>query len=127
MTQSQRDKAQRKRPFDPLAPQNEILESGGWIRDVIWDARRVSPGLLEDDAEEYFPTRQLGEDTITPTVGVPRVDPYNLSNDHLYEHTREARFRIRQTFGAIEVFHSQPAKSLQMPFVRLELSLLEKC
>lgn len=45
------------------------------------------------------------------------LDPYNLSNDHLYEHTRETRYRIRQTFGAIEVFHSQPAKDLQMPFV----------
>lgn len=46
-----------------------------------------------------------------------KADPFDISNDHLYEHSREARFRIRQTFGAIEVFHAYPAKKLQIPFV----------
>lgn len=48
-----------------------------------------------------------------------KLDRFNISNDHLYEHSREARFKIRQTFGAIEVFHSAPAKALQLPYVSL--------
>lgn len=50
-----------------------------------------------------------------PVTG--KLDRFNISNDHLYEHSRESRFKIRQTFGAIEVFHSAPAKALQLPYV----------
>jgi len=106
-----------KRQSDPLASYNELLETGDWIKDVIWDARRVSSGLLADDEEEPRAVRDLGETTTDPAAAKSNLDPYNLSNDHLYEHTRESRFRIRQTFGAIEVFHSHPTKDLQMPFV----------
>lgn len=84
---------------------------------MIWDARRVSPGLLEDDEEVAPATRAIEPTPTNEAAAKSKLDPYNLSNDHLYEHTRETRFRIRQTFGAIEVFHSQPARDLQMPFV----------
>ena len=73
----------------------------------------MAPDLFDD--EEDHETGQ--ERRITDISGAKPADIYNLSNDGLYEHSREARFRIRQTFGAIEVFHSQPAKTLQMPFV----------
>ena len=106
-----------KRSFDPLEPQNSVLESGDWVRDVIWDSRGISPDLLEDDEVEPIADRHAGEQAKTLPSAQFTLDPYNLSNDRLYEHARATRFRIRQTFGAIEVFHSQPAKDLQMPFV----------
>ena len=49
-----------------------------------------------------------------------KLDRFNLSNDHIYEQSKEAKYRIRQTFGAIEVFHSGPARALQLPWVGLE-------
>lgn len=110
-----RSDTQPKTPFDPLAPRNDFLDSGDWIKDVIWDARRVSPGLLESDDDLPAPPK-AGFKTADPTS---KLDPFNLSNDHIYEHAREGRQRIRQTFGEIEVFHSQPAKNLQMPYVCL--------
>ena len=114
------DAPRPQRHFEALEPLNGILDSGEWIRDVIWDARRMSPGRLESDEEADRTARGvIPEDAVAPVATKSKLDPYNLSNDHLYEHTREARFRIRQTFGAIEVFHAQPAKDLQMPYVRI--------
>nr|XP_019049032.1 transcription initiation factor TFIID subunit 1 [Kwoniella bestiolae CBS 10118]OCF27962.1 transcription initiation factor TFIID subunit 1 [Kwoniella bestiolae CBS 10118] len=106
---------------EPLAPRNGVLDSGDWINDVIWDARRVSPDLIDSEEEESAPAETLKK--ITQEVGVvqpaiAKLDPFNMSNDHLYEHSREARYRIRQTFGAIEVFHSLPARHLQLPFYK---------
>jgi transcription initiation factor TFIID subunit 1 len=73
---------------------------------------------LFDDEEEDQP---VGAQTkVLDTAGARIADTFNLSNDGVYEHSREARLRIRQTFGAIEVFHSQPAKTLQIPFVSLD-------
>jgi hypothetical protein len=75
-----------------------------------------------DDA----PTQKGQTQSISGTgLNKPSLDPFNLSNDHLYEHTREARFRIRQTFGNIEVFHSGPAKALQLPFYKTTLTKSE--
>jgi transcription initiation factor TFIID subunit 1 len=105
------------KPIQPLAPRNDLLEAGDWIKDVIWDAGRVSPSLLESDEDEGESETTAQKKALVLTAK-SKLDPFNMSNDHLYEHTREARFRIRQTFGAIEVFHAGPAKALQMPFVR---------
>lgn len=99
------------RSSQPLAPRNDLLDSGDWLKDVIWDATKVSADLIEDEDEEPIDKSKL------PNAPIPKLDPFDISNDHLYEHSREARFRIRQTFGAIEVFHSYPAKKLQIPFV----------
>jgi transcription initiation factor TFIID subunit 1 len=89
------------------------LGSGEWLNDIIWDATRISPDLFEDEEEQEVTTQKR----LTDAPGAKVADIYNVSNDGVYEHSREARFRIRQTFGAIEVFHSQPAKNLQIPFV----------
>ena len=96
-----------------------MLDTGEWIKDVIWDARRVSPGLLQSDEEMEDSTVLTASTVVAPSGPASKLDPYNVSNDHLYERSRESRYRIRQTFGAIEVFHSTPAKALQMPFVSI--------
>lgn len=117
---------------DPLQPRNDALETDDWQNEVIWDARRVTPDLVEDHEDEEA-AAEVAEDDSTvddKPAPLPKLDPFNISNDHFYEHTRASRFRIRQTFGAIEVFHSTPAKVLQMPFVsgiaRLNLTLQYK-
>ncbi|WWD18061.1 hypothetical protein CI109_102508 [Kwoniella shandongensis] len=121
--------APQVKQVEPLAPRNNHLDSGDWLKDVIWDARAVSPDLVESDEDE--PTeavvkgKKKSKETESSAVSASKLDPFNLSNDHLYEHSREARFRIRQTFGAIEVFHSIPAKHLQLPFYKTSLSKSE--
>lgn len=109
--------------IDILAPRNDHLESGDWITNVIWDATRISPELLESDEEDdaqseaakRSATKKGGAVAIVKDT--KKLDPFNISNDPLYEHSRESKYRIRQTFGAIEVFHSMPAKILQLPYV----------
>lgn len=96
-----------------LAPRNDFLGSGEWLSDIIWDSTKVAPDLFDDEEDQDSGPQKR----ITDISGIKIADSFNLSNDGLYEHSREARFRIRQTFGAIEVFHSQPAKTLQIPFV----------
>jgi len=97
-----------------LPPRNNFLEAGDWIQEIIWDASRVQAHLVDSDDEE-LPVVTTVRSIAKPTT---KLDPFNLSNDHLYEQAREAKFRIRQTFGSIEVFHSGPARALQLPFVR---------
>ncbi|WVQ97109.1 hypothetical protein IAU59_004219 [Kwoniella sp. CBS 9459] len=114
------------KPIEPLAARNALLDSGDWLDEVIWDARRISPELMEseEEPEPEESAKKSGTDVVT-TTAVTKIDPFNLSNDHLYEYSREARYRIRQTFGAIEVFHSLPAKHLQLPFYKTTLTKAE--
>lgn len=118
MTQLTSSDAPKTNPTsNPLAPRNDFLGSGEWLSDIIWDSTKVSPDLFDQEEDQ-----ELGQQKrITDISGTKVADTFNLSNDGLYEHSREARFRIRQTFGAIEVFHSQPAKTLQIPFVSYQL------
>ncbi len=117
-----------KTPADPLLPRNAHLDSGDWLQNIIWDSRKISAdfgdadeedeadsenGMIEKPAAEGLTEAQIAAQA--------KLDPYNISNDHLYEHTREAKFRIRQTFGNIEVVHSTPAKKLQLPWVSVFL------
>lgn len=104
-----------------LAPRNDFLGSGEWLSDIIWDSTKVSSDLFDDEEDQEVGSQKR----IMDISGIKVADTFNLSNDGLYEHSREARFRIRQTFGAIEVFHSQPAKTLQIPFVSLPTILHE--
>lgn len=116
-THSHSDGPKVKGSFDPLQPRNDVLNTGDWLNDIIWDATRVSPELV--DEPDLGGTRTRLDDQTVEDATAKTSDGFNVSNDNLYEHSREARFRIRQTFGAIEVFHSQPAKTLQMPFVSI--------
>ncbi|WVN85623.1 uncharacterized protein L203_100772 [Cryptococcus depauperatus CBS 7841] len=117
-----------EKQVDILAPRNDLLEAGDWVTDVIWDATRVSQDLFESDDEQTSPGKSLmksSSKTVTVAFKDIKLDPFNISNDGLYEHSKEAKSRIRQTFGAIEVFHSIPAKILQLPFYRTTLSKQE--
>lgn len=54
----------------------------------------------------------------------PVRDKFNISNDHFYEVAKEGgRHRVRQTFGQLVVEHAYPAQKLQLPFVRLFLTI----
>ncbi|OWZ55034.1 transcription initiation factor TFIID subunit 1 [Cryptococcus neoformans c45] len=114
---------------DILAPRNDHLESGNWIANVIWDATRISPELLESDEEDGVQSKATEKSAkkggAVVVVKDTKLDPFNISNDPLYEHSRESKYRIRQTFGAIEVFHSMPAKILQLPYFKTTLSKSE--
>jgi hypothetical protein len=115
-----RDAKKKDQDYNPLRTRNAILEGGDWLKNVIWDSTKVDPVLIgaeEEDAVQIKPVT-LDEGPEEPKT-TTNLDPFNISNDHLYEHTREARNRIRQTFGSIEVVHSLPARTLQMPFVSL--------
>jgi transcription initiation factor TFIID subunit 1 len=128
-----------KRPTSPkpppILPRNDILATDSWADEIIWDATKVSADLFsdaddqsEDGAGESSAAAIAAAAAAASSKGkdkAKQLDPYNLSNDHLYEHTREARNKIRQTFGAIEVFHSAPAKALQMPFVSVHIPAQE--
>jgi hypothetical protein len=108
-----RDQPKPKRAEESLEPRNDLLGTSDWMKDIIWDATKVSSELFDDEEDREIPTVTQIDGHADSKTG----DLFNVSNDNVYEHSREARFRIRQTFGAIEVFHSQPAKNLQMPFV----------
>ncbi|RXK42077.1 transcription initiation factor TFIID subunit 1 [Tremella mesenterica] len=116
------DPVPKKSVPDIMAPRNYTLESGEWLKGIIWDSRRISPGIMESDEEDQEESQTRNK---PPVDANSKLDPFNISNDHLYEHSRESRFRIRQTFGAIEVFHSGPAKILQLPFYKTSLTKAE--
>lgn len=104
-------------PVTTLTPHNTLLESGDWVGQVIWDSTLVTPDLIESDEDEAAESVKTAAKSARASKPSSKLDPYNLSNDHIYEQSKESRHRIRQTFGAIEVFHAGPARALQMPFV----------
>lgn len=112
---------QPKRVHDPNQLRNTHIDAGDWLREVVWDARLATPDLVEDHEDEEEAETQETKKTES-TEAVSKLDKFNIGNDHLYEHTRASRYRIRQTFGAIEVFHSIPAQILQMPFYKTTLN-----
>ncbi|WVQ71168.1 hypothetical protein IAR50_000693 [Cryptococcus sp. DSM 104548] len=119
-----------QKPLDILAPRNNFLESGDWLSNIIWDATRVVPALVESEDEDTdqvvkAPSAKTAKKgaIIAATKDVV-LDPFNISNDILYKASEGAK-HIRQTFGAIEVFHSQPAKVLQLPFYKTTLTKSE--
>ncbi|KIK94115.1 hypothetical protein PAXRUDRAFT_828325 [Paxillus rubicundulus Ve08.2h10] len=115
-------------------PVNKSLESGAWTQSIIW-----GPGapfreftqleLNEEDlatedrptvVETVRPRRRLRADNAQAR------DKFNLSNDHLYEVSKEGgRHRVRQTFGQLVVEHAYPAQKLQLPFYKTRLSKQE--
>lgn len=106
-------------PVTTLTPHNTLLESGDWVGQVIWDSTLVTPDLVESDEDEAAEAAETAAKAARSSKPSNKLDPFNLSNDHIYEQSKESRHRIRQTFGAIEVFHSGPARALQLPFVSI--------
>lgn len=127
-------------------PINKVLESGVWTQSIIWgpnqpfrDFTQLEFNHEDDVVPEERTQRELIQlsadaklahicvclaDIVRPrkrlrTDAIPAKDKFNLSNDHLYEVSKEgARARVRQTFGQLTVEHAYPAQKLQLPFVR---------
>ncbi|KAF7337444.1 putative transcription initiation factor TFIID subunit [Mycena sanguinolenta] len=114
-------------------PANKALESGAWTQSIIWGPRAPFKDFTqlefnhEDDVIPEERTRRRPfdrEKRFRIDAGVR--DKFNLSNDHLYEVSKEGgRHRVRQTFGQIAVEHAYPAQKLQLPFYKTRLSKQE--
>ncbi|KAF9229061.1 TAF1 transcription initiation factor TFIID subunit TAF1 [Gyrodon lividus] len=115
-------------------PVNKSLESGSWTQSIIW-----GPGApFRDFTQLELNEEDLATDDRPTTVEAVRPrkrlradyaqsrDKFNLSNDHLYEVSKEGgRHRVRQTFGQLVVEHAYPAQKLQLPFYKTRLSKQE--
>ncbi|KAJ7926010.1 TAF1 transcription initiation factor TFIID subunit TAF1 [Mycena leptocephala] len=113
-------------------PANKALESGAWTQSIIWSPRAPFKDFtqLEFNHEDDVIPEERSAETVRPRkrfrtdAGVK--DKFNLSNDHLYEVSKEGgRHRVRQTFGQIAVEHAYPAQKLQLPFYKTRLSKQE--
>ncbi|KAF8215977.1 TAF1 transcription initiation factor TFIID subunit TAF1 [Mycena galopus ATCC 62051] len=113
-------------------PANKSLESGAWTQSIIWGPRAPFKDFtqLEFNHEDDVIPEERTTETVRPRkrfrmdAGVR--DKFNLSNDHLYEVSKEGgRHRVRQTFGQIAVEHAYPAQKLQLPFYKTRLSKQE--
>ncbi|KIY67523.1 TAF1 transcription initiation factor TFIID subunit TAF1 [Cylindrobasidium torrendii FP15055 ss-10] len=113
------------------APANKALESGAWTQSIIWspDAPFRDFTQLELNPEDIIVPETRSDD-----LGRPRKrfrtdlsirDKFNLSNDQFYEISKDARHRVRQTFGQLTVEHAYPAQKLQLPFYKTRLSKIE--
>ncbi|KAJ7193380.1 TAF1 transcription initiation factor TFIID subunit TAF1 [Mycena pura] len=112
-------------------PANKSLESGAWTQSIIWSPRAPFKDFtqLEFNHEDDVIPEVASVETVRPRrrfrmdAGVR--DKFNLSNDHLYEVSKDGRHRVRQTFGQIAVEHAYPAQKLQLPFYKTRLSKQE--
>lgn len=108
------------------APINHALESGIWTQSIIWDDKTPFRDFTQiefNHEDDIVPEDRASGDHLRSRKrmrlesGQPR-DKFNLSNDHLYEVSKEgAKHRVRQTFGQLVVQHAYPAQKLQLPFV----------
>lgn len=105
---------------------NPEIDSGDWLRSIVWSSSAPFKDFtklqlnLNDPAG---PASSLNRPADSAKNAIVRsgtgwsMDPYNLSNDKLYEVRKEAKRTVRQTFGQLEVQHSYPAMKLQFPWV----------
>lgn len=105
---------------------NPEVESGEWTKGVIWSERapfkdftKLQLNLNDPSGPGALASKELPLDKrrIIAMRARQRNDPFNLSNDKLYEVAREQKKRVRQTFGHLEVQHAYPAMKLQFPWV----------
>merc|ERR1712093_695011 len=90
-----------------FAFRNADVESGDWTRSIIWSDRTPFKDFtklqlsLNDPAGpaslEERPPPPEAKSIIIRQAG--QFDPFNLSNDKLYEVRREQKKTVRQTFG----------------------------
>ncbi|KAF7339271.1 putative transcription initiation factor TFIID subunit [Mycena sanguinolenta] len=113
-------------------PANKALESGAWTQSIIWGPRAPFKDFtqLEFNHEDDVIPEERTPETVRPRkrfrIDAGVRDKFNLSNDHLYEVSKEGgRHRVRQTFGQIAVEHAYPAQKLQLPFYKTRLSKQE--
>lgn len=105
---------------------NPDIDSGDWLRSIVWSSTAPFKDFtklqlnLNDPAG---PASSLNRPADSAKNAITRIgtgwsmDPFNLSNDKLYEVRKEAKRTVRQTFGQLEVQHAYPAMKLQFPWV----------
>lgn len=105
---------------------NPDIESGEWMKSIVWSSSAPFKDFtklqlnLNDPAGPASSLNRPADNVKNAIVRVGTgwsMDPYNLSNDKLYEVRKEAKRTVRQTFGQLEVQHSYPAMKLQFPWV----------
>ena len=120
---------------------NDALANGTWFESIIWNPRSAAvpfDRLTMDmnDPEmilENEKTLGEGQKSLLRADAPPgllqkaskyaqELDKFNLSNDRMYEVSKEQRHRVRQTLGQLVVRHAWPAVKLQLPFYKTRLS-----
>lgn len=126
--------------MDVSRPRNQELAHGMWFDQVIWNPYstfRPFDRLIMDmnDAEMIFESEKAHAEKqvsllradappnlLKSSKYTGELDPFNLSNDRMYEMSKEHRHRVRQTLGQLVVRHAWPAIKLQLPFYKTRLS-----
>lgn len=121
-------------------PRNDELAKGLWFENIIWNSqhpfRRFDRLIMDmNDAEmilENENTQSEKQASLLRADAPPNLlksskftselDPFNLSNDRMYELSKVHRHRVRQTLGQLVVRHAWPAIKLQLPFYKTRLT-----
>lgn len=124
---------------DISRPRNAELSKGTWFSNIIWNPYstfRPFDRLIMDmndadmilESEKAQTEKQMSllradaPPNLLKSKHVGELDPFNLSNDRMYELSKEHRHRVRQTLGQLVVRHAWPAIKLQLPFYKTRLS-----
>lgn len=125
---------------DISRPRNTELSKGVWFENIIWNPHsnfRPFDRLIMDmndadmilESEKTQSEKQVSllradapPNLLKSSKYVGELDPFNLSNDRMYELSKEHRHRVRQTLGQLVVRHAWPAIKLQLPFYKTRLS-----
>ncbi|WFD40407.1 uncharacterized protein MJAP1_003393 [Malassezia japonica] len=126
---------------DVSRPRNAELANGAYFfESIIWNPyTRFHPfdRLIMDmnDADMILENEQAQEEKqvsllradappnlLKSSKFTAELDPFNLSNDRMYELSKEHRHRVRQTLGQLVVRHAWPAIKLQLPFYKMRLA-----
>lgn len=121
-------------------PRNADLARGTWFDSIIWNPHapfRSFDRLIMDmnDAEMILESEKTQSEKqvsllradappnlLKSSKFTAELDPFNLSNDRMYEMSKEHRHRVRQTLGQLVVRHTWPAIKLQLPFYKTKLA-----
>lgn len=121
-------------------PRNAELSKGVWFDNIIWNPYSTfrpfdrlimdmndADMILENEKTQSEKQVSLLRADAPPNLlksskYVGELDPFNLSNDRMYELSKEHRHRVRQTLGQLVVRHAWPAIKLQLPFYKTRLS-----
>lgn len=120
-------------------PRNDALSDGTWFSSIIWNPRsRFEPFdrlimdmndpemILENEKTLTEKSSSLVRADAPPMLKTSKyaqeLDKFNLSNDRMYELSKEHRHRVRQTLGQLVIRHAWPAVKLQLPFYKTRLS-----
>ncbi|WFD06705.1 hypothetical protein MVES1_002059 [Malassezia vespertilionis] len=122
---------------------NFELSNGTWFESIIWNPHnkfRPFDRLIMDmnDPDMIFENEKASDEKQTSLLRADappnllktskytgELDMFNISNDRMYEMSKEHRHRVRQTLGQLVVRHTWPAIRLQLPFYKTRLTKQE--